>query len=121
MTNDIERVKDLEKVGFSRKQAEAQVKTMNDGLKNFVTKDYLDTKLAEFRAEVQAEFARVRLEIVELRGKIIVLEEKIEWIPFRTLILMWGSIISTGVACIVFLKSFPPAAQWLKSIFTQTP
>ena len=39
--------------------------TARTGYEQFVTKDYLDARLAEFRLEIQREFQQIRREISE--------------------------------------------------------
>ena len=53
----------------------------NIDISNFVTKEYLDMKLAVVKAEVKAEFAEVRAEFAEVRKEMYQMEKRlILWI-----------------------------------------
>jgi Mg2+ and Co2+ transporter CorA len=62
----IDQVKELEKVGFRRDQAETQVKVVGKLMKDFATKENVlavKEEVRAFKAEVKDEFQSIRTEI----------------------------------------------------------
>jgi hypothetical protein len=58
--------------GVPREQAEAQADAMKEAFEHnaetLVTREYLDSRLAAFKSQIDNEFASVRLEMGEMRG-----------------------------------------------------
>ncbi|MCB0348747.1 MAG: hypothetical protein KDD37_07920 [Bdellovibrionales bacterium] len=65
----IESIKSLEKVGFKREQAEAQVKAMSQHTKELVTKTEISTEFDKLRSEIHTGFSKHDAEFKVVRAE----------------------------------------------------